>query len=124
MRWLGCTLLSVAPCLQPSHGAVCWGCAQSGRGAAPARCNASPAFALTCFHRPRPPLPCRSIGNFGSNNVGHFNVGSGNLGSRNTGDSNMGDMNAASACVGSYSSADGSFGYAASGSLVAPKAQA
>ncbi|PSC71994.1 PPE family PPE42 [Micractinium conductrix] len=64
------------------------------------------------------------IGNFGSNNVGHFNVGSGNLGSRNTGDSNMGDMNAASACVGSYSSADGSFGYAASGSLVAPKAQA
>lgn len=60
------------------------------------------------------------IGNQGSGNVGHYNVGSHNLGSRNTGDRNIGDMNAASGCVGRYSSADASFGYAGSGSLAAP----
>lgn len=63
------------------------------------------------------------IGNQGSGNVGHYNIGSNNLGSRNTGDHNLGDMNTASSCMGSYNSADASFGYAGSGSLVAPAAQ-
>ncbi|KAL4440552.1 hypothetical protein ABPG75_003553 [Micractinium tetrahymenae] len=62
------------------------------------------------------------VGNQGSGNVGQYNIGSGNLGSRNTGDRNMGDMNAASGCMGSYNSADASFGYAGSGLLVAPAA--
>lgn len=62
---------------------------------------------------------CR-LGNSGRDNVGHFNTGNNNLGSRNVGANNVGDMNTASGCLGSHNAEDDSFGYAGSGSLVAP----